>query len=146
MCVCVGRFYETNTLSLPSLYNRISFRKYQTDYYFEWLQPIRMSFFISLILYMTGVTIKLLSSQVYRYNSRQITEINSNGFFYYWDAWPFRNGTKFNCPTIVEGDPKASLSVANPPWRKGKAPVVSLDWSTYLIMQSVKQGSIKYPF
>ena len=52
--------------------------------------------------------------------------------------------------TIVEGDPKASFSVASTPWhREGATPFLELLHFTldmYLILLSVQQGGIKYHF
>ena len=55
---------------------------------------------------------------------------------------------KLNWPTIVEGDPKAPFSIATTQRCRGRCYsflwIVLLTLDPYLIMLSVKQGSIKY--
>ena len=55
---------------------------------------------------------------------------------------------KVKLATIVEGDPKAPFSIATTPSCRGGC--YSFSWIVplypYLIMLSVKQGSIKYHF
>ena len=52
--------------------------------------------------------------------------------------------------TIVEGDPKAPLSIATTPRRRGGATpfpgFLHFILDPYLIMLTVKQGGIKYHF
>ena len=51
--------------------------------------------------------------------------------------------------TLVEGDPKASFSIATTPICRGRYSfprIAPLTLDPYLIMLSVKQGGIKYYF
>ena len=64
---------------------------------------------------------------------------------------PQRSGvSKIKLVTVVEGDPKASFSIATTPRCRGERYsflwIATLYFDPYLIMLSVKQGSTKYHF
>ena len=58
--------------------------------------------------------------------------------------------SKLKLVTVVKGDPKAPFSIATPPGCWGRhysfSGLLYFTLDPYLIMLSVKQGSIKYPF